>query len=272
MKEKRKECTRFIRPAGTGDVSRIAEILVFSKRTHYRAIFHDDDFSFGVLQVLPAAQAYLDHPESLKGVLVYDDGFVKGMIRLAGDEIAELYVDPFFEGRGIGSALMAEALSRILHPWLWVLEKNAAAVTFYRKHGFVLTDVRERNEGTPEYKVRMVHRGTAARVIGKVVRVTVDRPLGSRHPEYPELIYPVNYGYIEGVPGGDGEWQDAYILGPDVPLAEFTGTVKAVIRRSDDVEDKWVIAPEDACLTEAEIREKTDFQERFFRSEVLMRA
>ena len=56
--------------------SRIAEILVFSKRTHYRAIFHDDAFSFGALQVHPIAQAYLDHPENLRGIRVYDDGFV----------------------------------------------------------------------------------------------------------------------------------------------------------------------------------------------------
>ena len=106
---------------------------------------------------------------------------------------------------------------------------------------------------------------------GCKVTVKVDRPLGSAHPEYPELIYPVNYGYVEGVPGGDGEWQDVYILGTDTPLSEFTGTVKAVIRRTDDVEDKWVAAPETVCLTEEEIREKTDFQEKFFHTAVVMR-
>ena len=266
-----KDRARVIRPAGPGDASRIAEILVFSKRTHYRAIFHDDDFSFGELQVLPAALRYRDHPETLAGILVFDDEFVKGMIRLDGDEIAELYVDPFFEGQGIGSVLMAEALRRILRPRLWVLEKNDAAVGFYRRQGFVFSGVREQEENTPEFKAQMVYAGPFGPVIGKTVRVTVDRPAGSRHPAWPDLVYPVNYGYVEGARGGDGEWQDVYILGPDGPLTEFTGTVKAVIRRTDDEEDKWVAAPEGACLTESEIREKTAFQEKYFHSVIRMR-
>lgn len=256
----------FIRDAEPRDASRIAEILVFSKRTHYRAIFHDDAFSFGVLQVHPIAQAYLDHPETLKGIRVWDDGFVKGMIHTEGDEIAELYVDPFFEGQHIGSALMADALSRILHPWLWVLEKNDAAIRFYRRHGFVYKGERVPQEDTPEFKLRMVHQAPVSDVIGKTVRVTVDRPLGSTHPEYPDLIYPVNYGYVEGVTGGDGEWQDVYVLGIREPVPEFTGRIAAVIRREDDNEEKWVVLPDDLKLSKEEIRTRTLFQEQYFRS------
>ena len=33
-------------------------------------------------------------------------------------------------------------------------------------------------------------------MIGKIVRVTVDRPLDSCHPEYPDLRYSVNYGIL----------------------------------------------------------------------------
>ena len=50
-------------------------------------------------------------------------------------------------------------------------------------------------------------------MIGKTVTVTVDRPLGSRHPKHPDILYTVNYGYIEGIMAPDGEEQDAYILG-----------------------------------------------------------
>ena len=46
-------------------------------------------------------------------------------------------------------------------------------------------------------------------MIGKTVTVIVDRPLGSYHPKHKDLYYPVNYGYIEGVMGGDDEEQDA---------------------------------------------------------------
>ena len=50
-------------------------------------------------------------------------------------------------------------------------------------------------------------------VIGRTVTVTVDRPLGSYHPEHKDMYYPINYGYVEGVLAPDGEEQDAYILG-----------------------------------------------------------
>ena len=105
---------------------------------------------------------------------------------------------------------------------------------------------------------------------GKLVHVTVDRPMGSFHPEYKDMYYPVNYGYVEGVIAGDGEEQDAYLLGVEEPLAEFTGRVIAVIHRINDVEDKWVVAPEGTRLTREEIIAKTQFQEKYFDIEVIM--
>lgn len=260
-----------IRDAEVRDASRLAEILVFSKRTHYRSIFHDDAFSFGILQVLPIARAFTGDPETLRGIRVYDDGFVKGMIHTRGDEIEELYVDPFFERQGIGSKLMADALERILYPRLWVLEKNENAVRFYRSQGFEPTGerIREPASGDPAYKVRMVRKTPRRDVIGKIVRVKVDRPLGSRHPQYPDLVYPVNYGYVPDIPGGDGEEQDVYILGVTEPLDEFTGTVAAVIRRKDDNEEKWAAVPEGVRYSPREIRELTAFTEQYFDSEII---
>ena len=105
-------------------------------------------------------------------------------------------------------------------------------------------------------------------MIGKTVTVTVDRPLGSYHPKYPDLYYPVNYGYIKGITAPDGEEQDAYILGVDTPLFEFTGKVIAVICRDDDIENKWVVAPEGVKFSEDEVRELTFFQERYFQSRI----
>ncbi|MCI8490082.1 MAG: inorganic pyrophosphatase [Lachnospiraceae bacterium] len=102
------------------------------------------------------------------------------------------------------------------------------------------------------------------------VTVTVDRPLGSFHPKHKELYYPVNYGYIEGIMAPDGEEQDAYILGVEEPVARFTGKVIAVIHREDDIEDKWVVCPEDMNFTEKEIAEKTEFQEKYYTSHISM--
>ena len=95
-----------IRPAVTEDISRIAEILIFTKRSAYRAIFQNDHVSFGEMQVLPLAETYLENPEKLNDYYVYEDDFVKGLIHIEQTEICELYVDPFFEGQGIGGKLM----------------------------------------------------------------------------------------------------------------------------------------------------------------------
>ena len=107
-------------------------------------------------------------------------------------------------------------------------------------------------------------------MIGDIVTVTVDRPLGSRHPEYRDMTYPVNYGYIKGIIAPDGEEQDVYILGVDKPVKEFTGKIIAVVHRLDDVEDKWVVCPEDLTFGKKEILEQIMFAEKYYKSEIIM--
>lgn len=107
-------------------------------------------------------------------------------------------------------------------------------------------------------------------MIGKTVKVVVDRPLGTYHPEYKNIYYTLNYGYIPGLTAPDGEEQDVYILGVDTPVAEFTGKIVAIIHRLDDVEDKWVIAPENVSFTEDEIMNLVSFQEKYFKTEIII--
>lgn len=107
-------------------------------------------------------------------------------------------------------------------------------------------------------------------MIGKTVKVTVDRPLGSRHPKHPDILYPVNYGYVEGLIAPDGEEQDAYVLGVDKPVTEFTGVILAIIHRLNDCEDKWVVVPMGLTLSESEILDAVHFQEQFFEIEIIM--
>ena len=106
-------------------------------------------------------------------------------------------------------------------------------------------------------------------MIGKVVQVIVDRPLGTYHPKYKDLYYPVNYGYVPGIMAPDGEEQDAYILGIHHPVKEFTGKVIAIIHRLDDLEEKWVVAPEDMFFTKDEIMQQIHFQEQHFHIDVI---
>ena len=107
-------------------------------------------------------------------------------------------------------------------------------------------------------------------MIGQIVKVIVDRPLGNYHPEHQDMYYPVNYGYVEGIIASDGDEQDAYILGVNVPVKEFTGRVIAIIHRYDDVEEKWVAAPENSIFSAEEIMEQVKFQEQYFESEIRM--
>lgn len=107
-------------------------------------------------------------------------------------------------------------------------------------------------------------------MIGKIVKVIVDRPLGTYHPKHSDLYYSVNYGYIPGILASDGEEQDAYILGVDAPVNEFVGKVIAVIHRTNDVEDKWIVVPENASFSKKEIMEKVAFQEQFFDVDIIM--
>ena len=107
-------------------------------------------------------------------------------------------------------------------------------------------------------------------MIGQTVTVTVDRPLGTYHPKHKDIYYPINYGYIEGVIAPDGEEQDAYILGVDEPIEQFTGKVIAIIHRFNDVEEKWVVAPESQVFSKEEIWEQVKFQEQYFESEIRM--
>lgn len=106
--------------------------------------------------------------------------------------------------------------------------------------------------------------------IGDIVKVIVDRPLGSYHPEHKDIYYPINYGYVEGIMAPDGEEQDVYILGVDKPVSGFIGKVIAIVHRFDDVEEKWVVAPKNKSFSKDEIMEQVHFQERYFKSRVIM--
>lgn len=107
-------------------------------------------------------------------------------------------------------------------------------------------------------------------MLGKIVKVTVDRPLGTYHPKHKDIYYPINYGYVEGIIAPDGEEQDVYVLGINYPIKEYTGKVIAIIHRYDDIEEKWVVAPENMSFTSEEIMRQVNFQEQFFKSEVRM--
>jgi len=105
--------------------------------------------------------------------------------------------------------------------------------------------------------------------IGKEIEVVIDKPIGSSHDDYPEHIYIVNYGYVPNTISGDGEELDCYILGEDKPLKKYKGECIAVIHRLEEDDDKLIIVPKNKKFTDSEIRLLTDFQEKYFQSEII---
>lgn len=97
--------------------------------------------------------------------------------------------------------------------------------------------------------------------LGKLIKIKIDRPMGSKHPKH-GFIYPINYGYVPGVIGGDGEELDAYLLGVFEPVEEYEGRLIGIIYRENDVEEKLVVAPR--TYTAEQITALVEFQERWF--------
>jgi inorganic pyrophosphatase len=104
--------------------------------------------------------------------------------------------------------------------------------------------------------------------IGQLVRVTIDRPLGSPHPGH-HFLYVLNYGYVPGTIAPDGQPLDAYVLGVFEPLQEFEGRCIAVVHRLDDDDDKLVLVPDGRRYSDEQIMALTEFVEQFFKSMVV---
>lgn len=135
-----------LRKAGNMDISRIAEILIFTKRTTYRPIFKNDNVSFNEMQVLKEIEK-LSQPSALDNIYVYDDGIVKAMVKIedVGEKtkVSEFFVDPFFQREGIGTKILNNVIEKSKEVFLYVLDKNERAIRFYVKMGFKYTGEKE---------------------------------------------------------------------------------------------------------------------------------
>lgn len=100
--------------------------------------------------------------------------------------------------------------------------------------------------------------------LGKTINIKIDRPAGSIHPKYKNLIYPINYGFVPGTKNNDDEEIDVYILGTDKPLKKYQGKVIAVIHRLND-DDKLIVSYNRKKFSDKEIDQKIKFQEKYFK-------
>ncbi len=104
--------------------------------------------------------------------------------------------------------------------------------------------------------------------LGQEVEVTMDRPLGSKHPKH-GFEYECNYGYLEGVKAPDGEDLDAYLLGVDAPVSKAKGVCIAIAHRNDNDDDKLIVVPEGVDMSDDEIMKSINFQEQWFDTELV---
>lgn len=128
-----------IRPASAADVSHISEIIVTNYRINFYPFFRNDKYYFGELNVMNLAEEYKEGSQALRSSYVYDDGVIKGVVRVSGNEIEKLFVEPQFQSGGIGARLLEFAVNELHADRLWVLEYNTRGISFYRRNGFEFT-------------------------------------------------------------------------------------------------------------------------------------
>lgn len=141
-----------IRKATINDLVRIAEIQVFNYRLFFYPIFKSDEYYFDELQVPTLMKEYETGIDSL---YVYDDGVIKGFIKIEGTYIARLFVEPVLQNGSIGSRLLEYAVNEHDADYLWALQKNEKAIRFYKRHGFKATGEKKLEDGTTEYLILM---------------------------------------------------------------------------------------------------------------------
>ncbi len=217
--------------------------------------------------------------ESTRVLLLIDNRDLLSFCTYAGqDEIREpsltpwvgfVYTFPGYRGKRRAGKLLEYAYMLAKKAGNRHIYISTGETGLYEKYGYHFWKMMKNTEGKESrvYKTDVVT-ADYRDVLGTTVKGTVDRPLGSAHPRHPEMVYPVNYGYVDGVWAGDGAEQDVYVLGTDQPLEAFTGRVIGVYHRLNDVEDKWIVSLSGEVIPAEDILTAIAFQEQYFMGEL----
>ena len=69
--------------------------------------------------------------------------------------------------------------------------------------------------------------------------IVIDRPKGSVHPRYPEIVYEIDYGYLAGTSSMDGGGMDVWR--GSMPEGKLVGVICTVDLLKNDSEIKLLI-------------------------------
>lgn len=191
--------------------------------------------------------------------------------------ICAVYVEPAYRNKGIAGKLLEYACGDMRAMGVATLYLLTDHIGFYERYGWeYLCDA----AGSDGNRSRLyIHKeapmtfeerkAQVAYYLGKTVDICIDRPIGYVHEKGSySLVYPINYGYIPNVLGGDGEELDVYVLGIDEPIEAAKVKIIGIVHRENDVEDKLIGAPEGKSFTASEMAEAVSFQEKYYISHI----
>lgn len=155
--------------------------------------------------------------------------------------------------------------AKILFRAMFDFTPKATVPVIYDREAFEFSE--RRFETKNNDRKFLIRKRQVRSYLGKTVEIFMDRPLGYVHKkENYTLTYPVNYGFIPGVIGGDGEELDVYLIGLDEPVNKYTAKIIGIVHRENDNEDKLIAAPENMSFTKEEIAKQVEFQEKYYDS------
>ncbi len=127
----------------------------------------------------------------------------------------------------------------------------------------------EYTSGKHEFITFTLRKALVKSYLNKCVHIEIDRPIGYIHKKKKySLTYPINYGYIPNVLGGDEEELDVYLLGVTEPINEADVKIIGIAHRENDIEDKLIAVPNGINFSKTEIENAINFQEKYYKTTV----
>jgi inorganic pyrophosphatase/N-acetylglutamate synthase-like GNAT family acetyltransferase len=248
-----------IREIHTGDNDAVLDLV--------KNVFEEEKEVFPDLSSAERALQFIRERISTYGMLgTFDEDTLQGVLIYDKDSMNILFLaaDEQYRCHGIGSDMLDVLCEKADAKHLSRISVNAAgsSIPFYKNYGFEKVD-----EEAKEGRVRLQHMEylLGRKYLGKSVSVAVDRPYGSLHPHNPDVLYPLNYGYIENFAGEqDGEFQDAYVYGPEEPVEKFTGIVYGIIFHKDSEHSRWIVTAPGTIPSHDNIIQTVAFEEQYY--------